>query len=105
LAGHDVRFVSRLDASSELRLGGLMPAIAPPVPVEPVDAVPADSVCWYDEPSRHPSISRCPATCNGRPTHAERQADGAQRSYCEAHTHWRSQDGGRRRLYPIVGRS
>jgi hypothetical protein len=62
---------------------------------------PVDDVCWYGEPSRHPSISRCPAECNGAATHAERQADGVQRAYCEAHAHWRSQDGGRYRLYRI----
>ena len=58
-------------------------------------------VCWYADPDRHPSISRCPEACNGTPTQAERQADGAQRVYCEAHAHWRAQDGGRFRLYSI----
>ena len=34
-----------------------------------------DGTCWYGEPSRHPSISRCPSECNGATTHGERQAD------------------------------
>lgn len=59
----------------------------------------ADDRCWFEDPERHPSIGRCPAGCNGAPTHGERQADGRQRSYCEAHAHWRVTDGGRARLY------
>jgi len=60
-----------------------------------------DDVCWYHDAARHPVISRCPEACNGRTTHAERQADGVQRAYCEAHAFWRGQDGGRSRLYRI----
>lgn len=61
----------------------------------------ASDVCWYQDQARHPTIGRCPAVCNGVPTQAERQADGKQRPYCEAHAHWRAQDGGRSRLYAI----
>jgi hypothetical protein len=66
-----------------------------PAVVDPVAA------CWYHDPDRRPSIGRCPQACNGAPTSAERQADGAERPYCEAHAHWRAQEGGRFRLYPI----
>ena len=70
-------------------------------PAAPAAQPEASDVCWYQELDRHPSIGRCPAACNGVPTHGERQADGKQRSYCEAHAHWRAQDGGRFRLYAI----
>lgn len=66
-----------------------------------MSTTPTAAVCWYQEPERHPTIGRCPAACNGAPTHAERQADGVQRAYCDAHAHWRNQDGGRHRLYPV----
>ena len=57
--------------------------------------------CWYADGDRRPAISRCPAACNGRPTHAERQGDGIQRFYCEGHAHWRASDVGKRFLRPL----
>ena len=57
-----------------------------------------DAACWYAAATRRPSISRCPRACNGAPTHAERQGDGVQRFYCDAHAYWRGQEAGRSRL-------
>jgi hypothetical protein len=69
------------------------PAVTSPKPVRT-----QSTVCWYADPARRPSLGRCPATCNGAPTHAERRADGSQRLYCEAHAYWRASEVGRHHL-------
>lgn len=60
-----------------------------------------DMACWYADPDRRPTISRCPASCNGVTTHAERQGDGKQRFYCEGHAFWRASEIGRSRIRPL----
>lgn len=62
-----------------------------------------DAACWYADGGHRPPVSRCPATCNGASSHAERAADGSQRFYCEGHAYWRVSEVGRghvRRLRP-----
>lgn len=58
----------------------------------------ADQPCWYANAAHRPMVSRCPATCNGATSHAERLADGHQQFYCEAHAHWRATEVGRQHL-------
>ena len=55
----------------------------------------AAMACWYADAAQRPPISRCPASCNGESTYAERRADGAQRFYCEAHGFWRGVEVGK----------
>jgi hypothetical protein len=57
--------------------------------------------CWYAQGDRRPRISRCPATCNGSTTHAERLAGGTQRFYCEGHAFWRASEVGREHVRPL----
>ena len=68
------------------------------MPAEPTSMRADDAPCWYAASERRPWISRCPATCNGPTTHAERRADGAQRFYCEGHAFWRTSEIGKGRL-------
>jgi len=45
--------------------------------------------CWYADPEHRPRIGRCPTTCSGPSTHAERVGAGELRTYCETHAAWR----------------
>jgi hypothetical protein len=67
----------------------------------PVDGLAADQPCWYGQADRRPGISRCPPTCNGECTHAERLGDGVQRFYCERHAFWRVSEVGRSHVRPL----
>lgn len=57
--------------------------------------------CWYASAARRPHMSRCPTSCNGAPSSAERLGDGVQRFYCEAHAHWRASEVGKQYLRPM----
>lgn len=67
----------------------------------PVERPASAAACWYGAVDHRPTMGFCPGSCDGANTHAERQADGLLRRYCDAHAYWRAHDVGKRHVRPL----